>query len=209
MSAEKRLQTPGAVSWDERYDKAAFHYGTEPNDFLRASAGLIPAGGTVLCLAEGEGRNAIHLAKCGFRVTAVDQSAVGLRKLGDWALREGLSIETLLMDLEDHDPGIARWDAVVSIWCHLPPGLREKVHARASAALKPGGLMILEAYHPRQLEYKTGGPPVPELMMSAGVLRRDFASLGIEWLSELDRDVREGTGHAGMSAVVQLIARKV
>ena len=206
MSDGRKLQTPGALAWDERYDKDSFHYGTEPNDFLREKSALIPKGGRVLCLAEGEGRNAIFLARSGFKVTAVDQSAVGLRKLEVWARKENLTIETRLSDLRDYDPGLGAWDAVVSIWCHLPPDLRTLVHSRVCAALRPGGFVILEAYHPRQLEYKTGGPPVPELMMTAGILKKDFSSLQIESLSELDRNVQEGEGHFGKSAVVQLIA---
>ncbi len=206
MSEDMRLKSPGALAWDERYDKDSFHYGTEPNDFLRENAGLIRKGGRVLCLAEGEGRNAIYLAEKGFEVTAVDQSGVGLKKLEAWALRKNLRVETRLSDLRDYDPGSKEWDAVVSIWCHLPPDLRTLVHSRVCAALRPGGFVILEAYHPRQLEYKTGGPPVPELMMTAGILKKDFSSLQIESLVEIDRDVHEGEGHFGKSAVVQLIA---
>jgi len=204
----QRLGTSGAIAWDERYQKDEFHYGTEPNDFLRDQVGEIKSGRRVLCLAEGEGRNAIYLARQGFEVTAVDQSAVGLGKLEAWALEEGLKVTLQLADLADYDPGEGAYDAVISIWCHLPIALRERVHQKVIRALSPGGVVILEAYHPRQLDYKTGGPPVPELMMTAEALEREFEGLKIERLVELDRDIEEGIGHSGKSAVVQFLGRK-
>ncbi len=208
MNEAGRLKTPGARAWDERYDKDSFHYGVDPNDFLRANTSRIKPGGRILCLAEGEGRNAIHLAKQGFRVTAVDQSAVGLRKLSDWASRDGLDIETILCDLSEYDPGVGQWDAVVSIWCHLPPELRRMVHERVKHALVPGGMVILEAYHPRQLEFKTGGPPLANLMMTVSILKSEFDGLDFEVMEEVVREVQEGEGHFGQSAVVRMLGRK-
>ena len=193
--------------WDERYGAAGFLYGTEPNDFLKAEAGRIPPG-EVLCLAEGQGRNAVYLARQGYAVTAVDASAVGLAKLEELARPHNLRIATVASDLARYEIEPGAWDAIVSIWCHVPPPVRRPLHAASVAGLKPGGWMILEAYHPRQLQYKTGGPPVPELTMTLEALRQELAGLEFVLAQELDREVHEGTGHHGKGAVVQVAARK-
>lgn len=163
----------------------------------------------MLCLAEGEGRNAVWLAQQGLNVTGVDGSAVGLGKAQELATQRGVKITTEVADLADYDLGTERWDAIVSIWCHLPPTLRADVHQRVVRALRPGGIFIVESYTPRQLEYKTGGPPVAEMMMSADILRRELSGVEFLHLVECDREVREGRGHHGPSAVVQCIARKI
>lgn len=194
--------------WDARYDTEEYVYGKTPNDFLQDMADALPKGGRVLCLCEGEGRNAVWLARQGFRVTGIDASAVGLEKARQLAEEAGVEIETVHLDLASADLGEARWDGIVSIFCHLPPPLRKTIHARAVRALKPGGIFLLEAYTPRQLEYGTGGPPNAELMMSLDELGRELDGLTIEHGIETVRDIQEGRFHAGPGAVVQFIARK-
>ena len=194
--------------WDQRYGAGGYYYGTEPNDFLREHAGLIARGGKVLCLAEGEGRNAVHLAGLGHAVTAVDGSAAGLAKLAKLADARGARVAAVQADLADFRIEPEFWDAIVSIWCHVPPPLRRALHASVANGLKPGGIYLFEAYHPRQLGFKTGGPPTADLMVTAEELVRELAGLDFELLSELERDVREGQGHQGRSAVVQAVARR-
>lgn len=195
--------------WNERYREAGFAYGTEPNEFLVENAErYLPPGGEVLCLAEGEGRNAVYLATLGFRVTGVDGSSVGLEKARDLAARRGVSIDTVVADLADYDLGRARWDGVVSIWCHLPPPLRRRVHGAVADALRPGGVLLLEAYTPEQLTFKTGGPPVAEMMMTLDGLREELTGLDLLEGVEKHRTIHEGAYHDGMSAVVQVVARK-
>lgn len=194
--------------WDTRYDSEEYYYGTEPNDFLRKSVDSIPSGGTVLCIAEGEGRNAVYLATEGFRVTAVDGSSVGLDKLKRLAKERGVIVETRVVDLSDFEIKPNSWDAIVAIWCHIPAKLRKSIHRASVMGLKPRGVFIHESYHPRQLQYKTGGPPTADLMLTADVLASELGGLHFEYLMEIDREVHEGKGHNGMSAVVQAIARK-
>ncbi len=193
--------------WDQRYSDDDYFYGTAPNDFLAANAGRIPHG-PVLCLAEGEGRNAVHLAGLGYRVTAVDSSAAGLRKAERLARERGVTLECVHADLADYDLGTARWAGIVSIFAHLPPPLRRQVHAAIPRALRPGGILLLEAYTPAQLDHGTGGPPVAELMMDAASLREELQGLVFEHLAEREREVVEGKGHRGTGAVVQAIARR-
>lgn len=194
--------------WDQRYSGEDYAYGTEPNDFLVAMAERLPAGGRVLCLGEGEGRNAVWLARQGFRVTGVDASAVGLAKARRLAKSAGVEIETVHGDLAGLDLGEACWDAVVSIFCHLPADLRRQVHAGVVRALKPGGLFLLEAYTPRQLQFGTGGPPAAGMMMALQALTAELSGLDIEYGIELDRAISEGRYHDGIGAVVQVVARK-
>lgn len=195
--------------WDQRYSEPGFAYGTEPNDFLRENAELhLPAGGAILSLAEGEGRNAVFLAKRGFRVTGVDGSAVGLEKARKLAAQHGVELQTVVADLADFDLGVDRWDGVVSIWCHTPSALRTRLHRAVVAALKPGGVLLLEAYTPKQLGHKTGGPPVSDMLMTASALREELAGLDLLVADEKEREVHEGKHHEGMSAVVQVVARK-
>lgn len=194
--------------WDERYGAEGFFYGTEPNDFLREAAARIPKEGPVLCLAEGEGRNAVFLARLGYDVTAVDQSPVGLEKARRLADESGVSLHTVVADLADYAIEPEAWAGIVSIWCHLPPPLRRSVHAACVRGLRPGGAFVLEAYTPRQLEYRTGGPPTAELMMSLDELRQELAGLVLEIAEETDREVHEGKGHDGRSAVVRVLGFK-
>lgn len=194
--------------WDTRFGRADYCYGTEPNDFVAECAAQIPAG-PVLCLGEGEGRNAAFLASRGHAVTAVDQSAVGLAKARQLATRVGASIRTEAADLADYAITPGAWAAIVATFVHLPPPLRARVHRAAAAGLQPGGVIILEAYTPDQVRHRTGGPVnTPELLMTLAALRTDFAGLDLVIGRELEREVREGTGHTGRGAVVQVLARR-
>ena len=195
--------------WDQRYREAGFVYGTEPNDFLAATAErFLPAKGEVISLGEGEGRNAVYLARLGHRVTAVDGSAVGLAKARTLAEQSGVELQTVVADLADFDLGVARWDGVVSIWCHTPSALRTRLHRAVVAALRPGGVLLLESYTPRQLELRTGGPPLADMMMTLAGAREELAGLELLQAEEKVREVHEGKYHSGTSAVLQVIARK-
>ncbi len=193
--------------WDERYSEPGFAYGTEPNDFLRERAAQLEPGRT-LSLAEGEGRNAVFLAGLGHRVTAVDASAVGLDKARRLAAERGVTMETRVADLAAFDIEPGAWDNIVSIFCHLPPEVRRRLHRAVVAGLRPGGLLLLEAYTPAQIALGTGGPPVPELTMTLDALREELEGLTFLHAIERERDVVEGRYHTGRAAVVQVLARR-
>ena len=197
------------MKWDERYRAGHYVYGVEPNDFLREYVARLPPGGRVLCVAEGEGRNAVFLAQQGFAVTAVDASAVGLSKGERLARERRVSVDWVCADLASYDLGEERWDGVVSIFCHLPEALRVDLHRRVVSSLRPQGVLLLEAYAPAQLGRGTGGPPDAALLVSAAALERELQGLSCELLREIERDVVEGTLHTGRGAVVQLIARRL
>jgi len=194
--------------WDERYSEPFVSYGTEPNDFLREVAGRIPQG-PVLCLAEGEGRNAVYLAERGHEVTAVDLSEVGLANAQALARERGVEITTVLADLAAHDLGTDKWAGIVAIWAHLPPDVRAGVHAACVSALRPGGAFVLEAYTPHQLDRPgVGGPPTEDLLMTPEALQSELAGLSFARCEEVDRDVAEGQYHQGPSTTVQVLAFK-
>lgn len=194
--------------WNERYNEAEYIFGTEPNDFLRDEFSKIPIGGSVLCLAEGEGRNAVFLAQQGYQVTAMDMSEVGLNKALKLAQDRGVDIITQVADLADYEFGEAKWDGIVAIWAHLPTAVRQYVYAQIAPALKPNGVFILEAYTEQQLTMDAvGGPPATqrERFGSLAVLRAELEEItGIE----KQRMISEGKRHQGLSAVVQFIAKK-
>ncbi len=193
--------------WDKRYSGESYAYGTEPNDFLRAQVGRLPAGKT-LCLGEGEGRNGVFLAGLGHEITALDGSAAGLAKAQQLAAQRGVKIKTVHADLVNYELAANGWDVIVSIFCHLPAALRIKVHGQVAQSLRAGGVFILEAFTPRQLEFGTGGPPAAEMMMDLATLRHELAGLEFDVARETVRDIHEGAFHNGPSAVVQLVARK-
>lgn len=136
--------------WNERYSAPEYAYGTKPNDFLVSVASKIPPG-RVLCLAEGEGRNAVYLASLGYEVVAVDQSSVGLAKAEQLAAQRHVKIQTITANLADFMVEPKSWQGIVSIFCHLPSALRRQVHRAAVAGIKQEGVFVLEAYAPRQL----------------------------------------------------------
>lgn len=193
--------------WDERYSEPGFAYGTQPNDFLVSVIVHLPPG-PVLCLAEGEGRNAAFLASQGFDVTAMDQSAVGLRKAEELAHSQGSRIKTVVADLENYAVEPEAWNTVVAIWCHLPQPLRSRVHRNVVRGLRNGGALVLEAYTPEQLDYRTGGPSNKDLLPSLAELRHDLAGLDLEIAHQTVREIHEGRLHNGMSAVVQVLGFK-
>jgi len=193
--------------WDERYAAEEYAYGTEPNDFLKNMIEQVPSG-RVLCVAEGEGRNAVFLAEHGYHVTAIDASAVGLEKANKLAAQRKVTINTECHDLTEYMFPKDAYSGVVSIFCHLPPEARKRLHKKLVETLLPGGVLVLEAYTPEQLKYKTGGPPVEEMAMTLSALKQELKGLEFVHAKELVREVVEGKYHTGTGAVVQIIAVK-
>lgn len=199
--------TNASAFWDAKFSEHALAYGDHPNDFLVEVTPRLPPG-RALSLGEGEGRNALHLCRHGYAVTAVDASSVGLAKARARAGSEGLTLTTTHADLNDFAIEPGAWDVIVSIFCHLPPALRREVHRAALAGLKPGGVIVLEAYTPAQLAHGTGGPRDPAMLYTLDLLREDFEGAAFEVGVEREREVVEGELHRGLSAVVQVLARR-
>jgi len=197
--------TSPSEMWESRYASETFVYGTDPNDFLASAANDLPVG-RALCLADGEGRNGVHLASLGHTVTSVDFSQSGMNKATQLAAERGVQITTVVADLAEFDLGVDRWDLIVSIFAHTPPDVRRSLHERVARSLSPEGALVLEAYTPQQIGRGTGGPPVPELTMTLDGLRGELRDMTIVEGREIIRPVLEGPGHTGDGAVVQVIA---
>lgn len=192
--------------WNERYASEEYIYGTEPNLFLAEHAEMLR--GPVLSLAEGEGRNAVYLASLGLEVHGVDGSDVGLAKAQSLARSRGVEIQTEVADLGTFEPKANHYASVVSISAHLPSGVREKLYPLVSRSLKPGGILLLEAYSEAQLARDTGGPRDLDMLMSRAKIEKEFPDFEPLLLRELEREVREGRFHNGLACVVQFIGRK-
>lgn len=195
--------------WDERFSSEDYVYGTEPNEFLREwvmSHQL--EGKRVLAIAEGEGRNAVWLAKLGFEVEMWDASKVGLEKAKRLATSQNVSLQTKQIDLNEADWSQDMYDMVICIFGHFPPPVREKVFAGIQKTLRPGGLFLSEVYSTHQLAYGTGGPNDASLLYTEEMfhqLEDDFVPLV---LHETVVWREEGTLHHGESAVIQYVGQK-
>lgn len=194
--------------WDDRYSHSEAAYGDNPNGFLVETVGQLRSG-NVLCIAEGQGRNAVWLAGQGFDVTAMDQSPVGLEYARGLAKNRGVALDTEVGDLVDFDLGDEKWDNIVSIFGHLPSALRQSVHQRIERALKPGGRLLIEAYRPSQIEAAgTGGPADVDMLLDLAKIEDELPKLEPLVAREVSREVNEGSYHHGMSDTVQYVGRK-
>lgn len=211
--------------WNHRYAEPGFAYGTAPNAFLASLvlgiqpyAGSAPApsprrslirpGMRALAIADGEGRNGVWLAQQGLAVLSVDASDVGMGKARELARERKVELRTETADLFGWAWPDAEFDIVVAIFAHFPPGERARMHASMLRALVPGGVLILEAFAPKQLEYRSGGPRMPEMLYSVEHLRADFSGAQILMLEETLTELDEGPYHRGEAAVIRLVARR-
>jgi SAM-dependent methyltransferase len=195
--------------WETRFSGPEYHFGTEPNAFLKRKAGLLKRGGRALSIADGEGRNGVFIAEQGLDVLAMDFSPKALAKSQALAKARGVTIKTEQADLDTWQWPVAAFDVVAAIFFQFcEPPLRARVFANIKAALKPGGLLLMEGYTPKQLEYKTGGPSQVENLYTRALLEQSFADFTSLEIEEYDADIREGAGHGGMSALIDLVGRK-
>jgi SAM-dependent methyltransferase len=194
--------------WDERYAGDDLAYGPAPNEYLLSMADRFPNFGHALDIGAGEGRNALFLASRGLDVLAVDQSEVGMQKAQRLAQQRGLTLRAQSVDLQHFAAAPHSFDVISSIFVHLPAILRTSVHQRVQTWLKPGGVFVLEAYAPDQIERDTGGPKDPSLLASLEIILSELHGLEIEHRAALVRNVTEGQFHTGEASVVQVLARK-
>ena len=196
--------------WDQRFAEPGYKYGTEPNVFLQQQAARLAPASQVLVPGDGEGRNGVWLSAQGHHVTSVDSSAVGLQKAVALAQQRGLALNTQVVDLADWVPEAQSFDAVVLIYTHLPFSFRQQAHRRLAAALRPGGWLMLEAFHPKQLQHTSGGPKDASMLYTTDLLTQDFAGVMtpvLSWQGEVQ--LSEGSGHQGLAHVTRWVAQKM
>lgn len=214
MSAKEReLTTPTSNSelqrWNERFSAPGYLFGKNPSAFLASQAHWLDAGSRALSIADGDGRNGVWLAKQGLSVVSVDFSAIALEKAAALAKLEDVSIETIEADITSWDWPEAAFDIVVAIFFQFAaPEVRGRIFNGIKSALRPNGLLLLQGYRPEQLDYGTGGPPHRENMYTEALLREAFGDMEFLHFTSHDTVIEEGAGHNGMSALVDLVARK-
>lgn len=193
--------------WNEVFSTPEYIYGTEPCAFLLTCADLLRPGQSALSIADGEGRNSVWLAAQGLHVTAFDGSQAAIDKARALAAQRGVTVDYHLSRAEDWDWS-AQYDVVVGIFIQFaPPALRARIFAGMKQAVKPGGLILLQGYRPEQIAHGTGGPRNPDHLYTRALLQDAFGDFDILRLREHDAVLAEGSGHAGMSALIELVAR--
>lgn len=201
-----------AAMWDERYGGAGYAYGEAPNAFLVSQRARLKAGSRALVPGDGEGRNGVWLAEQGLAVDTLDLSAHGVAKARRLAQARGVALNARQADALAWDWPGETYDLIALIYLHLVAPERRALHARAVAALKPGGLIVLEAFRPEQIARQAagarGGPREARLLYGLEDLRDDFAALETLEAAEADADLDEGALHVGPSAVVRIVARR-
>lgn len=196
-------------TWDARFGADDYIFGTEPNAWLAQHAQLLQPGMRVLAVADGEGRNSVWMAKRGLNVDAFDISPVGVDKAKKLAQQHGVDVNFSVCGVDDYPWKALEYDAVVAIFIQFAdPDTRATLFKRMKSALKPDGLLLLQGYTPKQLEYKTGGPPNVDHLYTESLLQDAFGDLDISELRTYEDVLTEGSQHAGQSALIGMVARK-
>jgi cyclopropane fatty-acyl-phospholipid synthase-like methyltransferase len=192
--------------WESRFSADGYLFGTAPNAFLASQRAQLPKDGRALSVADGEGRNGVWLAEQGLDVVSMDFSPTAQAKARALAATRGVTMTTEQVDLTDWTWPLDAYDAIVVIFAQ--PLDRDMLFAGVTRALKPGGLLLLQGYTPKQLTYGTGGPSDVERLYTREMLERSFAGFTKLTINEYDGEINEGDGHGGMSAVIDLVAVK-
>lgn len=198
------------TGWDARYAATSdYVFGTAPSRFLLKHAPVLAPGGRILAPADGEGRNSVYLASLGHAVVATDISPSGQDKARRLAAEAGVEVDFRVQDLLDWTWPQAAYDAVVAVFIQFAgPAFRDQIFAGMKTAVKPGGLILLHGYTPRQLEFGTGGPSQVENLYTPELLRSAFSDFDIEVLETHEAELDEGAGHSGRSALIDLVVRR-
>ena len=197
--------------WNARYGTTdELLFGNEPNAFLRSQQALLRPGMRALAVADGEARNGVWLAEQGLDVLSIDVSEIAQEKAARLAISRAVSIDLRLVDALEWEWPIEEFDLVVAIFIQFAgPSEREVLFSGMKKALKKGGILLLEGYRPEQIGYGTGGPPFIENLYTEEMLRDAFSDFEILRLDSYDAEISEGRAHSGMSALIDLVARRI
>ena len=193
--------------WNGKFSKADFFYGTNPNEFLASNLGLLKEHKKMLCLGEGEGRNAIFFAKEGFNVTAIDASDLGLEKLENMAIEENLDIKKVCMDLNLWEAN-EKYDVIIASYLHMYKNEREELFKKIEDSLNSSGYFIGEFFSTKQLSYSSGGPKDLDLLYTT----EDFTNYFEKCDKKVTEEIvvlNEGIGHQGEACVIRVVIKKV
>jgi SAM-dependent methyltransferase len=200
---------PEFERWQKRFGEPGYLFGTAPNAFLKSQAALLRKGDRALAIADGEGRNGVFMAEQGLDVLSLDFSPVAQEKARKLAAERGVTLRVEQADIVNWDYPAETYDVVAGIFFQFAaPAERDKIFAGIKRTLKPGGLLLIEGYGPKQLDYKTGGPSKIENLYTREMLEAAFGGFASLEITEHDSVINEGAGHGGMSALVDLVGRK-
>jgi cyclopropane fatty-acyl-phospholipid synthase-like methyltransferase len=199
-----------AQTWDTRFSCDEYIFGTDPNHYLAQQSALLKPGMKVLAVADGEGRNSVWLSQQGLETTAFDISQVGVEKARKLAIQAKTEVNFIVSDCDSWKWAPEHFDIVVAIFVQFAdPQMRARLFANMIKTLKIGGVLILQGYTPKQLDYKTGGPPNLDHLYTENLLREEFSSLQILDLRTYEMVMHEGLQHSGMSALIGMVARRL
>ncbi|MBN9678261.1 SAM-dependent methyltransferase [Salipiger bermudensis] len=195
--------------WEERFNTEDYVFGRAPAAFLLAHAEWLTPGASALSVADGEGRNSVFLAQKGLSVTAWDGAPSAIAKARKLAQEAGVEVDYQVADLEAWDWPEAAYDLVLGVFIQfVGPEARARLFGRMVRVLRPGGVLMLHGYTPKQLDHGTGGPKALENLYTEALLREAFAGLEIRVLESYEAELDEGHGHKGVSALIDLVAVK-
>jgi SAM-dependent methyltransferase len=194
--------------WEGRFRAPDYIFGKEPNAFLKAQAHRLPKSGRALSVADGEGRNGVWLAQQGLDVLTIDYSPAALTKARALAAERGVRVRTEAADVFAWRWPKAAFDVVAAIFIFAAPAERPAFFNNLKGALKPGGLLLMQGYRPEQLQYRTGGPPDAGRLLTRAILQEGFGDMAELDIREHDSTISEGSAHVGLSALIDVVARK-
>lgn len=195
--------------WDEKFNKKEFIYGLEPNEFLKTKLSKFDQSSKILFPCEGEGRNSVFAAKLGFNVFAFDSSIIGKQKALNLAKQENVEVNYQLDDANNIEYPENDFDIIASIYAHFPIDVRKSIHHKFIQWLKPGGIIIIEAFNPKQINLDSGGPKKLEMLYDTELLKNDFVSMEIQTLEETEAILNEGLLHKGKAELIRFVAKKL
>ncbi len=208
-NAVANTPTSEYVRWEKRFAAGEYVFGEAPNAFLARQKDRLPKAGRALAVSDGEGRNGVWLAEQGLDVVSMDFSPKAQEKAQALAGRRGVKIQTELADIFTYAWPEAAYDVIAVIFIqYMNPNERTQVFAGIARALKPGGVLLLEGYTPKQVKYGTGGPKEPENMYTASLLEGAFGGFSRLEMAIYDAALNEGAGHGGTSALIDLVGIK-
>lgn len=199
-----------ANTWNQRFNSETYLFGTQANQWLQSQQHLLTAGQRALCVADGEGRNSVWLARLGLEVDAFDISEIGVNKARALAQQHQVSVRYSISDCEQFAWPSAAYDVMVAIFVQFAtPEMRRRLFGHMRDSLKPGGLLLLQGYTPKQIDYKTGGPGILSHLYTEPLLREELTGFELLQVDDYEADLHEGSGHAGMSALIGVVARRL
>ena len=193
--------------WNGKFSKADYFYGTKANEFLVLNISLLKNHKKLLCLGEGEGRNALFFAKNNFEVSAIDASNLGLEKLENRAKKEKLDIKTVCMDLNDWIV-LEKYDVIVASYLHMFRNEREELFRKIENSLNSNGYFVGEFFSTKQLEFSSGGPKDLDLLYTIEDFSNYF-NLCKKNITEEIVVLNEGIGHQGEACVIRVVIQKI